>query len=66
VRCYNLEHLHSALRFVTPDQRNRGEDRPLLAERHRVYELARAARPERWSGDTRGWQPAHSVWLNPE
>jgi transposase InsO family protein len=36
VRWYNLEHLHSALRFVTPDQRHRGEDRPLLAERHRV------------------------------
>jgi transposase InsO family protein len=66
VRWYNLEHRHSALRFVTPNQCHRGEDRPLLAERHRVYELARAARPERWSGDTRNWQPADSVWLNPE
>ena len=27
VRWYNLEHLHSALRFVTPDQRHRGEER---------------------------------------
>jgi putative transposase len=66
VRWYNLEHRHSAIRFVTPDQRHRGEDRPLLAKRHQVYQLARAARPERWSGRTRNWQPVRSVWLNPE
>lgn len=66
VRWYNLEHRHSALRFVTPDQRHRGEDRALLASRHQVYELARTARPERWSGRTRNWQPVGAVWLNPE
>lgn len=66
VRWYNIEHRHSAIRFVTPDQRHRGEDRALLASRHQVYELARAARPERWSGRTRNWQPIGSVWLNPE
>lgn len=63
---YNFEHRHSAIRFVTPDQRHRGEDRPLLASRHHVYELARATRPDRWSGRTRNWQPLGSVWLNPE
>jgi putative transposase len=63
---YNLVHRHSALRFVTPDERHRGEDRVLLANRHQVYELARAARPERWSGKTRNWQPIGPVWLNPE
>ena len=63
---YNLEHRHSALRFVTPDQRHRGEDCVLLTSRHHVYEQARAARPERWSGPTRNWQPTGSVWLNPE
>ena len=70
VRWYNLEHRHSALRFVTPDQRHRGEDRPLRVERHRVYGTARAAHPERhperWSGNTRNWQAVGSVWLNPE
>ena len=66
VRSYNREHLHSALRFATPDQRHRGEDRPLLAERHRIYGTARAAHPERWSGNTRNWQPVGSVWLNPK
>ena len=63
---YNTEHRHSAIRFVTPDQRHRGDDQPLLANRHRVYQRARAARPERWSGKTRCWTPIGSVWLNPE
>jgi putative transposase len=63
---YNTEHRHSAIRFVTPDQRHCGEDQALLADRHQVYELARAARPERWSGQTRNWQPIGPVWLNPE
>ena len=66
VQWYNTEHRHSAIRFVTPDQRHRGEDKALLAERHRVYQRARAAHPERWSGRTRNWQPIGSVWLNPE
>ena len=61
-----LSHRHSAIRFVTPDQRHRGEDRALLAERDRVYQLACAAHPEYWSGKTRNWQPIGSVWLNPQ
>jgi len=63
---YNTEHRHSAIRFVTPDQRHRGEDRGMLDSRHQVYEMARAARPERWSGQTRNWKPIGPVWLNPE
>jgi putative transposase len=66
VHWYNTEHRHSAIRFVTPNARHRGEDRTLLANRYRVYELARAARPERWSGQTRNWKPIGTVWLNPE
>jgi putative transposase len=63
---YNTEHRHSAIRFVTPDQRHRGEDLERLTRRHVVYELARAAHPTRWSGRIRNWQPVGSVWLNPE
>ncbi len=66
VRWYNLEHRHSAIRFVTPDQRHRGKDQSLLANRHQLYQRARAAHPERWSGKTRCWDPIRSVWLNPE
>lgn len=62
---YNGAHRHSAIRFVTPDQRHRGEDAALLARRHALYQAARAAHPERWSGSTRNWQPIAEVLLNP-
>ncbi|MFO7921555.1 MAG: IS3 family transposase [Nioella sp.] len=63
---YNGEHLHSAIRFVTPDARHAGIDRATLASRASLYANARAQNPERWSGKTRNWQPAGPVWLNPE
>lgn len=66
VTWYNGEHRHSRLRFVTPDERHRGLDGQILANRQRVYTLARAQRPERWSRGTRNWQPIGAVWLNPE
>ena len=65
VQWYNEEHRHSAIQYVTPGQRHRGEDIAILANRQRLYEAAKAARPERWSGDTRNWEPAGAVWLNP-
>ena len=63
---YNGAHLHSAIRFVTPDARHAGHDRTTLARRAILYANARAKKPERWSGKTRNWQPAGPVWLNPE
>ncbi|PZX04988.1 hypothetical protein LX82_00998, partial [Celeribacter halophilus] len=63
---YNTEHRHSAIRFVTPDQRHRGEDVQMLAARRHVYQAAKERHPERWSRGTRNWQPVGSVWLNPE
>ncbi len=64
-RWYDTEHHHSGLKFVTPDQRHRGEDIDLLAQRHALYQAARAQHPERWSGATRNWEPATKVFLNP-
>ena len=64
VRWYNEEHLHSAIRYVTPSQRHRGEDAQLLADRHRIYQLAKQQQPHRWSGKSRNWQPIQEVWLN--
>ena len=61
---YNEEHLHSAIRYVTPSQRHRREDEKLLADRHRVYQLAKQQQPNRWSGKSRNWQPVQEVWLN--
>jgi transposase InsO family protein len=62
---YNNIHRHSALKFVTPDQRHRQEDVILLARRKVLYEDAKSKRPERWSGKTRNWQPVQEVFLNP-
>ncbi len=62
---YNEIHHHSALRFVTPGQRHRGEETAILEQRHVLYEAAKAQRPERWSGQTRNWEPEETVYLNP-
>jgi transposase InsO family protein len=62
---YNDKHRHSALKFVTPAQRHRGQDTDLLAHRHALYQTARAQYPERWSGTTRNWTPPPTVFLNP-
>jgi len=63
---YNGEHLHSAIRFVSPNARHAGHDRATLANRASLYANARSQNPERWTGKTRNWQPAGPVWLNPE
>jgi transposase InsO family protein len=64
VRWYNDEHLHSAIRYVTPCQRHTGEDIEILANRHIVYKKAKQRHKERWSGSTRNWDPVTEVWLN--
>jgi len=61
---YNEEHRHSAIRYVTPSQRHRGEDHTILANRHKVYQLAKQKRPDRWSAKSRNWEPVQQVWLN--
>lgn len=65
VRWYNHEHLHSALKFVTPHQRHSGEDHAIRVKRHAVYQLARLEHPERWSGETRNWLVNKVATLNP-
>jgi putative transposase len=66
VHWYNTEHLHSSIRFVTPDDRHYGREDQLLSNRHRVYEEAKKRMPDRWSGKTRNWLPEKVVRLNPE
>lgn len=63
VRWYNAEHRHSGLKFVTPEQRHTGHDAEILRRRHAVYQRARAHHPQRWSGHTRNWSPATTVYL---
>ena len=62
---YNEQHLHSGINYVTPGSRHRGEDQPQLAYRKAVYEKAKRNNPRRWSGQTRNWEPAGAVPLNP-
>ena len=61
---YNEKHLHSALKFVTPGQRHRGEDQDILRDRASLYASARASKPERWSGACRNWERPETVTLN--
>jgi len=52
-------------RFVTPDERHCGREHGILAQRHQLYQRARAENPERWSRATRDWTPIGLVVLNP-
>jgi putative transposase len=66
VHWYNHTHRHSAIKFVTPNERHAGQDGALLNKRVNVYEAAKAKHPQRWSGSTRNWQPVQVVHLNPD
>ncbi len=66
VSWYNEEHLHSGIRFVTPEDRHSGREEKILKRRQRVYERARRRHPDRWSGATRNWDRIEAVVLNPE
>jgi putative transposase len=62
---YNTEHLHSGIRFVTPNDRHEGRDVEVLARRIAVYEAAQGAHPERFKNGTRDWSRIEEVRLNP-
>jgi transposase InsO family protein len=66
VAWYNSEHRHSAIRYVTPDERHHGDERAVLMRRRDLYERARQSNPERWTRTTRNWSPVGVVTLNPE
>jgi putative transposase len=64
-RWYNTEHRHSAIKFVTPDERHSGREASLLERRKAVYARARRERPDRWTAACRNWEPITEVFLNP-
>ena len=67
VTWYNIEHRHSGIRFVTPQQRHQGVDKTILAARTAVYEQAKAKHPTRWRGRAvRDWTPVGIVLINPD
>ena len=63
---YNTQHLHSSIRFVSPDDRHYGREQNLLKNRKKVYQKARSRNPNRWSKEIRNWDSVDLVWLNPE
>jgi hypothetical protein len=66
VEWYNKEHLHSAIKFITPEQRHAGKDEEILRHRKEVYQQAKSKNPNRWSGEIRNWDVVAEVYLNPE
>lgn len=63
---YNKEHLHSSIKFVTPEQRHTGKDKDILKKRKVVYAQAKLNTPNRWSGEIRNWDEIRKVHLNPD
>ena len=63
---YNKEHLHSKIKFITPEQRHMGKDEEILAHRKEVYQQAKLKNPNRWSGEIRNWEKVKDVYLNPD
>ena len=67
VNWYRYDNHHSGIKFLTPAQRHAGKSEEILQKRHKVYEAAKAAHPERWNGrETRNWDNITEVWLNPD
>ena len=63
---YNDDHLHSGIKYVTPNQRHKGEDVEILIKRKKVYSQAKVLNPQRWSREIRNWDYIDKVHLNPE
>jgi transposase InsO family protein len=66
VTWYNNQHLHSGIKFVTPEQRHKGLDEKVLKQRTEVYAKAKEEKPHRWSRGIRNWKKDYEVFLNPE
>ena len=60
------QHRHSAIKYVTPNERHAGQDERILQRRDVVYKAAQQRHPNRWSSNTRNWSRVESVALNPD
>lgn len=66
VSWYNCHHLHSGIKFITPEQRHNGYDDEILKQRTKVYLKAKKRFPNRWSKGIRNWDKIKEVKLNPD
>lgn len=65
VNWYNTEHRHSAIGYVTPQQRRNGDYKKIFAKRNDAVARARESHPERWVKKQRVWGCDEAVYLNP-
>ena len=65
VSWYNTEHLHSGVNYVTPEDRQQGNDSEILRQRREVYQEAMEANPNRWRRGVKKWTYQSVVYLNP-
>lgn len=61
---YNIEHRHSGIKYVTPNQRHYGEADSICSTRQQTYEKARRQHPRRWSRSPRDWSQPQIVRIN--
>lgn len=61
---YNNVHLHSGIKYVTPNERHQLLDQKILSNRISIYEKARSLHPNRWSKNIRNWSVITSVYLD--
>lgn len=57
VHWYNLEHKHSGIRYVSPQQHHTGEDHANLAASHALSTEPKERNPARWARHARDWSP---------
>lgn len=62
---YNTEHRHSAIGYVTPNQRCSGEYKNIFKRRNDTLAKAKIKNPERWVNRQRVWNCDEKVYLNP-
>jgi transposase InsO family protein len=61
---YNEIHKHSAIKYVTPSQRHRGDDIAILAHREEVLLQAKKENPKNWNNrNLRNYEPIKEVIL---
>lgn len=65
VHWYNNIHLHSGIKFVTPNDRHEGKDYKILAARDVFYKKVKNLMSHRFNGKTKNWDVITEVKLNP-
>jgi putative transposase len=65
VNWYNTKHRHSAIGYVTPQQRFSGEYKEIFKKRNETLAMAKKRNPERWGKRQRVWCCNANVYLHP-